>query len=81
MRLKTNLIISTVFLALLGFVYFLDKSEKEQQDEEEVLDRGDQTCHVSMPRQHTAVGPVGWEGEWLDRGAAQTIDEVHDHLS
>ncbi len=35
MRLKTNLIISTVFLALLGFVYFLDKSEKEQQDEEE----------------------------------------------
>ena len=35
MRLKTNLVISAVFLALLGFVYFLDKSEKEQQDEEE----------------------------------------------
>ena len=35
MHLKTNLIISAVFLALLGFVYFLDKSEKEQQDEEE----------------------------------------------
>ena len=35
MRLKTNLVISAVFLALLGFVYFLDKSENEQQDEEE----------------------------------------------
>jgi hypothetical protein len=35
MRLKTNLVISGVFLVLLAFVYFLDKGEKEQKAEEE----------------------------------------------
>ena len=60
MRLKTNLIISAVFLALLGFVYFLDKSEKKQQNEEErskkLIDFSNHEARsIAILRGHTTI--------------------------
>ena len=81
MRLKTNLVISAVFLALLAFVYFLDKSEKAQQEEEErskkLADFSDHEARsISIVRGDTTIVLEKAEDLWrLVQPVAAATDE------